>query len=71
MVIRKVLLFKTILGFTIPKEYAKALDLERGDYVQVHLGKNKCLIVLKRNDDFTKITERHAQVAEGEESINV
>lgn len=64
MVIRKVLLFKTILGFTIPKEYAKALNLERGSYVQIYLGKNNSLVVIKREDNFVKLTDKHMEVEE-------
>lgn len=71
MVIRKVLLFNTILGFTIPKEYAKALGLERGSYVSIFLGKNKSLIVLKREDQFVNITRNSDQIDPSERELNV
>jgi len=69
MVIRKLLLFNTILGFTIPKEYANALNLERGDYVQIFLGENHSLIVLKRQDKFMKITRKHQMISEEERKL--
>ncbi len=71
MVIRKVLLFNTILGFTIPKEYANALKLEKGSYVQIFLGQNKSLIVLKREEKFNKITRLDSMIPESEKETHV
>lgn len=62
MVIRKLSLFNSVLGFTIPKEYAHALNLEFGDYVQVYLGKNNSLIVFKREDKFVNITGQSHEI---------
>jgi bifunctional DNA-binding transcriptional regulator/antitoxin component of YhaV-PrlF toxin-antitoxin module len=67
MVIRKLSLFNSILGFTIPKEYAYALNLKKGDYVQVYLGKNKSLIVLKREENFVKINRLSDEIQERDE----
>lgn len=48
MELRKMILFSTILGLTIPKQYTNALGLSKGDYAEVYL-KDKETLIIKRH----------------------
>lgn len=56
MKLRKVSIFNTILGITIPKEYTNALDLEKGDYVEVYLRDRKSIVIKKHGVPPKRIT---------------
>lgn len=56
MYLRKALIFNTILGVTIPKEYTKALAVERGDYLEVFLRDNKTIVIKKHGVKPNKLT---------------
>ena len=47
MRLRKVLSFNILLGLTLPKEYSNALNLSKGDYVEVGLQDEKTIVVRK------------------------
>lgn len=57
MVMRKLSMFNTILGITIPKEYTNALDLEKGDYVEVYLRDRKTIVIKKHGVEPKQITK--------------
>lgn len=48
MYLRKMLIFNTVLGLTLPKELTNALGFERGSYAEVFLRDSKT-IVIKRH----------------------
>lgn len=56
MVLRKILLFNTILGLTLPKEYTNKLDLERGDYAEVFLRDSKTIVIKRHGTPINKLT---------------
>jgi bifunctional DNA-binding transcriptional regulator/antitoxin component of YhaV-PrlF toxin-antitoxin module len=56
MNLRKVLNFNNILGITLPKEFTNALNLLRGDYVEVYLRDKKTIIVKKHGVEPKGIT---------------
>ena len=56
MVLRKLMLFNTILGITLPKDYTNALGLEKGQYIELYLRDNKTLVIKKHVKDLNKIT---------------
>ena len=56
MNMRKVLRFNTAIGFTIPKEFAHAMGLNFGDYVEVFLRDSKTIVVKKHGVEPKKIT---------------
>jgi len=56
MHLRKVLIFNTVLGLTLPKEYTNALKLNHGDYVEVFLRDTKTIVIKKHGVEPKKIT---------------
>ncbi len=56
MKLRKVLVFNTILGLTLPGEFTNALDLKRGDYLEVYLRNKRAIIIKKHNVKPQRIT---------------
>ena len=56
MYLRKVLIFNTVLGVTIPKEYTNALGLDRGGYVELFLRDRRTLVIKKHGVEPKKIT---------------
>ncbi len=56
MNMRKVSLFNTILGITLPKEMTNALGLSQGDYVEVYLRDRKTIVIKKHGVEPKKIT---------------
>ena len=56
MVLRKVLLFNTILGITLPKEFTNALNISHGSYVEVFLRDKQTIIVKPHGTKPNKIT---------------
>lgn len=57
MVIRKLLLFNTVLGLTLPKQYTNAMNLKRGDYVEVNLMDKDSILIMTHDSEPKKITE--------------
>lgn len=66
MVLKKVLLFKSVLGVLLPKHLSQALNLSQGDYVEVYLNNNSELIIRKHNIDIKPIRD----IEQKEVSIN-
>lgn len=62
MIIRKVLLFGTILGLTLPKKYTSALDLNWQDYVEVYLANDHTIVIKKHDYKVTDITLESGQL---------
>lgn len=58
MVMRKMVLFNTILGLTLPKEFTNALNLERGNYAEVFLRDNKTIVIKKHGTPINKLTTK-------------
>jgi len=56
MNMRKVLHFNSALGLTLPKEFCKALGLERGNYIEVFLRDNKTIVIKRHGVKPNKIT---------------
>jgi bifunctional DNA-binding transcriptional regulator/antitoxin component of YhaV-PrlF toxin-antitoxin module len=56
MYLRKVLLFNTVFGFTIPKEFTNALKLSRGNYVEIYLRDNKTIVIKRHGVEPKQIT---------------
>lgn len=56
MVLRKLMLFSTILGITLPKEYTNALGLEKGQYIELYLKDRKTLVIKPHKADLNKVT---------------
>jgi len=56
MVLRKLLGFNTVLGLTLPKQFTNALDIERGNYVEVYLRDNKTIVIKPHRTELKKIT---------------
>ena len=56
MHMRKVLLFNTILGLTLPKEYTRAVGLQHGDYAEVYLRDKKTIVIKRHGVEPKKIT---------------
>jgi len=56
MKLRKVLMFNTTLGLTLPGEFTNALGLSRGDYVEVYLRDRKAIVVKRHGVQPKKIT---------------
>lgn len=56
MYLRKLLNFNTILGVTFPKEFTNALNVERGDYVEIFLRDNKTIVVKTHRVEPKKLT---------------
>lgn len=56
MVLRKLLLFSTILGVTLPKEITNAARLEKGQYVEVYLRDNKTIVIKRHGTEPKLIT---------------
>jgi len=56
MVLRKVLIFNTVLGLTLPKEYTNALRLERGQYAEVYLRDSKTIVIKRHGVEPKNIT---------------
>lgn len=56
MNLRKMLVFKNILGVTLPKEYTNALGLEKGGYCEVFLRDNKNIVIKKHGVEPQKLT---------------
>jgi hypothetical protein len=45
MYLRKVLGFNTVLGVTIPKEFANPLRLEKGKYIEMFLRDDRTIVI--------------------------
>lgn len=56
MELRKVILFNTILGITLPKEFTNALGLKRGEYVEIYLRDRRTIIIKRHGVEPKKIT---------------
>ena len=56
MVLRKALVFNTVLGVTMPKEYTNALKVIRGDYFEVYLRDRKTIVIKKHGIPPQQIT---------------
>ncbi len=56
MYLRKVLIFNTVLGLTLPKELTNALGLIRGSYVEVYLRDSKTVVVKRHGTEPKQIT---------------
>ena len=58
MVLRKLMLFSTILGITLPKEYTNALGLEKGKYIELYLKDRNTLVIKPHKEGLNPITVR-------------
>lgn len=56
MNMRKILHFNSALGLTLPKEFCRALGLERGNYAEVFLRDNKTIVIKKHGTEPKKLT---------------
>lgn len=56
MVLRKVIKMNTVHGVSIPKEFANALGLDFGDYVEVYLRDKKTIVVKPHKNPPKQIT---------------
>lgn len=56
MVLRKLMLFSTILGITLPKDYTNALGLEKGQYIELYLRDRKTLVIKPHKEIINPIT---------------
>jgi hypothetical protein len=56
MVLRKLLIFNTVLGVTLPKQFTAALGVEGHDYVEVYLRDNKTIVIKPHRTEPKKIT---------------
>ena len=56
MEMRKILHFNSALGLTLPKEFTRALGLERGNYAEVFLRDNKTIVIKRHGVKPNKIT---------------
>lgn len=56
MNMRKVLQFNDSIGFTIPKQFGYALNIQHGDYVEVYLRDKKTMVIKKHGIEQKKIT---------------
>jgi len=58
MTLRKVLVFNTSLGLTLPPEYAEALGIQKGDYLELYLRDKETVVIKRHKPDTNPITKK-------------
>jgi hypothetical protein len=56
MYMRKVLIFNTTMGITLPKDISNTLCLSRGDYIELFLRDSKTVVLKKHATKPNRIT---------------
>jgi antitoxin component of MazEF toxin-antitoxin module len=70
MVVRKVLLFKNILGLTLPKRYTDALDLRWHDQIEVYLTNEGTILLQKHQSTSRPVIEGSGTIPSYKEVID-